>query len=340
MHALTLSILCSVIGASFGWETVEDAARLSRELVKRESVATLATVYPSDYRVSGLAGEFKGIFGYPSIMRTANLTGYGLFHPGHPFALMEHYASCHKNGSPSYLLFPISQNARNVASAPGNTASFTIRAAESPSGFEPDVGGSMGMDPALMTGDDGQVLLNGRSDQVPLSGKKNPVTNGWRGWGKSIFGGWQAKATERAPVAAARVALTGNVTVFYGVTGEGDTEGASLSSLRSYTTVLRRLISRGFSHEPGIRNVCFMVYLSDIIANGCGFAGMFPFACIMPIARRVRWQSAFWLDIPMQGGRYPGVLVRLMWRGGRDSIRRLYSMWEALGTNTTSVGYR
>ncbi|CUA74843.1 hypothetical protein RSOLAG22IIIB_05740 [Rhizoctonia solani] len=193
MRVLALTALFSTIGLSFGWETVEDAARLSRELVKRESMATLATVYPSDYHVAGLAG--------------------------HPFALMEYYASCHKNGSLSYLFFPISQNARNVASAPGNTASFTIRVAESPNGFEPDVGGSMGMmDPGLMAGDDSQVLLNARS------GKKNPVTAGWRGWGKSIFGGSQAKATGRGPAAAARVALMGNVTVFYGVTGEGDTE--------------------------------------------------------------------------------------------------------------------
>ncbi|CAE6520625.1 unnamed protein product [Rhizoctonia solani] len=257
-------------------------------------------------------------------MRTVNLTGYVLLHPGHPFALMEYYASCHKNGSLSYLFFPISQNAHNVASAPGNTASFTVRATESPSGFEPDVGGSIDIDPALAAGDDGQVFLNGRSDQVPLSGKKNPVTNGWRGWGKSIFGGRQAKATERGPAAAARVALMGNVTVFYGVTGEGDTEGASLSSLRSYTTVPRRLISWGLSHEPGIRNARFVVYPSDNV----------------PIVKRVRCQNAFWLDIPTQSGGYLDVLERLMWRGGRDSIRRLYFMWEALGTNTTSVGYR
>lgn len=32
-------------------------ARLSRELVKRESVATLATVYPADFRDGGLASE-------------------------------------------------------------------------------------------------------------------------------------------------------------------------------------------------------------------------------------------------------------------------------------------
>ncbi|CAE6478930.1 unnamed protein product [Rhizoctonia solani] len=198
MRVLTLGILCSVISVGFGWETVEDAARLSRELVKRESVATLATVYPSNYHVAGLAG--------------------------HPFALMEYYASCHKNGSLSFLFFPISQNARNVASAPGNTASFTIRVAEPPSSFEPDVGGYMGVDQVLMTGDDNQAPLSGMGHQVPPNGKKNPVTAGWRGWRKSIFGGWQAKATERGPAAAARVALMGNVTVFYGVTGEGDTE--------------------------------------------------------------------------------------------------------------------
>ncbi|KAJ1305745.1 hypothetical protein OPQ81_010477 [Rhizoctonia solani] len=199
MRVLTLGILCSVIGAGFGWETVEDAARLSRDLVKRESVATLATVYPSDYHVAGLAG--------------------------HPFALMEYYASCHKNGSLSFLFFPISQNARNVAKAPGNTASFTIRVGESPNGFEPDVGGYMDMDRGSMIGGDNQVPLGGGSDRV-LVNSKNRITAGWRGWGKSMFGGWQAKSAiaERGPAATARVALMGNVTVLYGVTGEGDTE--------------------------------------------------------------------------------------------------------------------
>lgn len=82
----------------------------------------------------------------------------------------------------------------------------------------------MGVDPALMLGGGNQVSLGGRSDQVPPNGKKNRVTAGWRGWGKSIFGGWQGKTAERGPAATARVALMGNVTVFYGVTGEGDTE--------------------------------------------------------------------------------------------------------------------
>jgi hypothetical protein len=154
--------------------------------------------------------------------------------------------SCHKSGSLSYLFFPISQNARNVASTPGKTAIFTIRVGESPNGFEPDVGGfDTGVDQTLMNGWENPTLRSGTEHQVPPSGSKNPVTAGWRGgWGKSMFAGWQAKAAERGPAATARVALMGNVTVFYGVKGEGDTEGASLSGLRSTTAVLAPLISR------------------------------------------------------------------------------------------------
>ncbi|CEL54121.1 hypothetical protein RSOLAG1IB_06832 [Rhizoctonia solani AG-1 IB] len=199
MRALSLGILCSIFSLGLGWETVNDAARLSRELVKRKSIATLATVYPPDYHIDGLAG--------------------------HPFALMEYYASCHKSGSLSYLFFPISQNARNIASTPGKTASFTIRVGESPNGFEPDVGGfDTGVDQVLMGGWENPTPRSGTEHQVPPSGSKNPVMTGWRGWGKSMFAGWQAKAAERGPAATARVALMGNVTVFYGVTGEGDTE--------------------------------------------------------------------------------------------------------------------
>ncbi|ELU37114.1 hypothetical protein AG1IA_08859 [Rhizoctonia solani AG-1 IA] len=207
MRVLSLGILYSIFSLSLGWETVEDAARLSRELVKRESVGTLATVYPSDYRIAGLAG--------------------------HPFALMEYYASCHKNGSLSYLFFPISQNARNVASTPGKTASFTVRVGESPNGFEPDVGGfDVGVDQVPMSGWDDPTPLSGMVNRDPPSNQKNPVRTGWRGWGKSMFAGWQAKAAERGPAATARVALMGNVTVFYGVTGEGDTEVATCERLR------------------------------------------------------------------------------------------------------------
>ncbi|CAE7065687.1 unnamed protein product, partial [Rhizoctonia solani] len=81
----------------------------------------------------------------------------------------------------------------------------------------------MNMGPAFTAGDS-QAPLNGRSCKVPPGNTKRPVTAGWRGWGKSIFGSWGAKVTERGPAATARVALMGNVTVFYGVTGEGDTE--------------------------------------------------------------------------------------------------------------------
>ncbi|QRW24240.1 pyridoxamine 5'-phosphate oxidase family protein [Rhizoctonia solani] len=75
-----------------------------------------------------------------------------------------------------------------------------------------------------MSGWDDPTPLSGMVNRDPPSNQKNPVRTGWRGWGKSMFAGWQAKAAERGPAATARVALMGNVTVFYGVTGEGDTE--------------------------------------------------------------------------------------------------------------------
>lgn len=187
MRFLSLGVATfAAIGGVLGWETVEDAARLSRGLVKRESIATLATVYPSDYRDAGLAN--------------------------HPFALMEYYASCHTNGSLTYLFFPISQNARNVAGAPGKTASFTVRVGDSAGydgNFQPDVGST-----------DSRLA---HMDQVTLD--KANLNTGWRAWSNSIFGSRSKSAFNgRGPAAAARVALMGRVKVLYGVTGEGDTE--------------------------------------------------------------------------------------------------------------------
>ncbi|KAG8833104.1 hypothetical protein FRC18_004173 [Serendipita sp. 400] len=77
------------------------AARLARVLVDtNDSVGTLATVFPADH--SSLAGR--------------------------PFALMEYYASCHTNGSLSFIFMPISQNNRNILHSEGHAATFTIAA--------------------------------------------------------------------------------------------------------------------------------------------------------------------------------------------------------------------
>ncbi|KAG8698560.1 hypothetical protein FRC08_005838, partial [Ceratobasidium sp. 394] len=137
------------------------------------SIATLATVYPADFRDVGLAN--------------------------HPFALMEYYADYHKNGSLTYLFFPISQNSRNIASASRNTASFTIRAGES--------GGYLGeFAPAVLS----------EPGQVPMT-KSNA---GWWNWD------WRRSfSLGRGPAASARVALMGRVNVMYGITGEGESEG-------------------------------------------------------------------------------------------------------------------
>ncbi|KAG8689057.1 hypothetical protein FRC08_011138, partial [Ceratobasidium sp. 394] len=136
------------------------------------SIATLATVYPADFRDVGLAN--------------------------HPFALMEYYADCHKNGSLTYLFFPISQNSRNIASASRNTASFTIRAGES--------GGYLGEFAPDVLSEPGQVPMT----------KSNA---GWWNWD------WRRSfSLGRGPAASARVALMGRVNVMYGVTGEGESE--------------------------------------------------------------------------------------------------------------------
>ncbi|KAF8745684.1 hypothetical protein RHS02_01281, partial [Rhizoctonia solani] len=156
------------------------------------------------------------------------LASLGLVFQQHGY--LESLSSVSRSGlSPRFiLLITVSLdllNARNVASTPGKTASFTVRVGESPNGFEPDVGGfDVGVDQVPMSGWDDPTPLSGMVNRDPPSNQKNPVRTGWRGWGKSMFAGWQAKAAERGPAATARVALMGNVTVFYGVTGEGDTE--------------------------------------------------------------------------------------------------------------------
>ncbi|KAF8606186.1 hypothetical protein BDV93DRAFT_521035 [Ceratobasidium sp. AG-I] len=185
MRLSNFGVLSALVGAAWGWETVQDAARLSRELVKREAIATLATVYPADFRDGALA----------------NL----------PFALMEYYADCHGNGSLSYLFFPISQNARNIASAPGKTASFTVRARESDGlvgSFAPAVGSAE---------TDSDVDVGPGVDQMPLT----KAQGGWWRWGKDLL---RSRQMARGPAASARVALMGRVKVMYGVTGEGDSD--------------------------------------------------------------------------------------------------------------------
>lgn len=87
-----LTVFCNAV------ETVEEAARLARDLVDIDSSATLATVYPSDHPT--MASQ--------------------------PFALMEYYASCHSNGSLSFIFMPISQNNRNILHSPGQSATFTV----------------------------------------------------------------------------------------------------------------------------------------------------------------------------------------------------------------------
>ncbi|PVF97738.1 hypothetical protein CPB86DRAFT_413028 [Serendipita vermifera] len=80
-------------------ETVKDAARFARSLVdSNDAAGTLATVFPADHPT--LAGQ--------------------------PFALMEYYASCHTNGSLTFIFMPISQNNRNIIHSEGHAATFTV----------------------------------------------------------------------------------------------------------------------------------------------------------------------------------------------------------------------
>ncbi|KAF8750807.1 hypothetical protein RHS01_09179 [Rhizoctonia solani] len=141
------------------------------------------------------------------------LASLGLVFQQHGY--LESLSSVSRSGlSPRFiLLITVSLdllNARNVASTPGKTASFTVRVGESPNGFEPDVGGfDVGVDQVPMSGWDDPTPLSGMVNRDPPSNQKNPVRTGWRGWGKSMFAGWQAKAAERGPAATARVALMG-----------------------------------------------------------------------------------------------------------------------------------
>lgn len=77
-------------------------ARLARLLVGSQSIGTLASIYPANTSVPGVAG--------------------------HPFALMEYYAPCYSNGSLAFVMMGISQNARNILASNESAASFMIQA--------------------------------------------------------------------------------------------------------------------------------------------------------------------------------------------------------------------
>jgi len=79
-------------------ETVEDAARIARDLIQTSSTGTLSTTYPSGHDLEGQA-----------------------------FGLMEYYAPCYSNGSLAILFFGISQNGRNILASPNQTASISIQ---------------------------------------------------------------------------------------------------------------------------------------------------------------------------------------------------------------------
>ncbi|KAF9454007.1 hypothetical protein P691DRAFT_811793 [Macrolepiota fuliginosa MF-IS2] len=102
-----MRILHTLWGASivlstsvYAQETVQDAARIARDLVDRslDSVGSMATIFPSeDTRLSA-----------------------------QPFSLPEYYASCHQNGSLTLLFLPISRHSRNILHTPGQATSISI----------------------------------------------------------------------------------------------------------------------------------------------------------------------------------------------------------------------
>jgi len=83
-----------------GYETVQDAAIISRNLVdlSPDFIGTMATVYPSNH--PDMAGQ--------------------------PFGLQEYYASCFTNGSLTLIVLPISRHSRNILHSPAHSASLTI----------------------------------------------------------------------------------------------------------------------------------------------------------------------------------------------------------------------
>jgi len=92
----TLIFACAL--RIWAYETVEDAARIARELIQASSVGTLSSTYPSEHPLEGQS-----------------------------FGLMEYYAPCYSNGSLAILFFGISQNGRNIVASSNHSATMSIQ---------------------------------------------------------------------------------------------------------------------------------------------------------------------------------------------------------------------
>jgi len=112
--AFSLQVSFLFVSVVLASETVEEAAKLARDLVDNSfnAIGVIATTYPAEH----------------------------LELPGHPFALQEYYASCFNNGSLALLMFPISQSTKNIydSSNPNNSATLTVQS-EHPSAARPRV---------------------------------------------------------------------------------------------------------------------------------------------------------------------------------------------------------
>ncbi|EKM54482.1 uncharacterized protein PHACADRAFT_258359 [Phanerochaete carnosa HHB-10118-sp] len=94
--AVIFLLLCVV----FAKETVNDAARLARQLVSQspDAIGYMATTYPDDHDTL----------------------------PGQPFSLQEYFGDCHTNGSLTLLFMPISRHSQNILHSPTHAASISI----------------------------------------------------------------------------------------------------------------------------------------------------------------------------------------------------------------------
>ncbi|KAI0317175.1 pyridoxamine 5'-phosphate oxidase-domain-containing protein [Amylostereum chailletii] len=96
----SLLLLASAITRTHAWETVEEAAAISRRILatSSSSVGTMATVFPDDHPT--LAGQ--------------------------PYAMQEYYANCYTNGSLALIFLPISRHSRNILHSPTRSASISV----------------------------------------------------------------------------------------------------------------------------------------------------------------------------------------------------------------------
>ncbi|EJT97255.1 hypothetical protein DACRYDRAFT_25086 [Dacryopinax primogenitus] len=152
LRLLALTLLL-ITGFALADETVQDAARLARQLLQQETIGNLATVFPSSHPVL----------------------------PGQPFSLMECFAPCHSNGSLTLLFLPIAQNNRNILASPYHSATLTVRVRDPSSPYDSE---GKGWDSPASRGRValiGNVTVTGKdgSDVEECYLESHPDAEGW-----------------------------------------------------------------------------------------------------------------------------------------------------------------